>query len=75
MFIVEVIVVKRDIECTIWYVALVSIIHSEVLYACLSTMWAEKIECVKEGSDQKGLLEKLLTKLAWAVGKLITEAT
>ena len=51
VFMVEVIVVKRDTECTIWFVALVSIIHSEVLCACLSTMWVEKIECVKEGAD------------------------
>ena len=41
----------------------VSIIHLKVLYVCLSTMWAGKIECAKERGDQKGLLEKLLTKV------------
>ena len=54
--------------------ALVSIIHSKVLCACLSTMWVEKIECAKERGDKKGLLEKLLTKVVWVIGELIIEA-
>ena len=57
---VDVIVDKQDTKCTIWSVAPVSIIQVLDLYACLSTIRAEKMECEGLGGNQKGLLEKLV---------------
>ena len=45
VFKIAVIEVKQDTECTMWFVALVSITQSDLLKAILSTFLAEKMEC------------------------------
>ena len=55
VFTVAITVVKHDKECTMWYVALVSITQFELLKAFLSTILVEKTECFRLGI--KGILE------------------
>ena len=50
--------VSCDTEWTIWSVALASKIQSLDLKTGLSTIWAEKTECVKFGGIQNGLPKK-----------------
>ena len=57
---VDVIVDKQDTKCTIWSVAPVSIIQVLNLYAYLSTIRAEKMECEGLEGNQKGLPKKLV---------------
>ena len=55
VFTVAITVVKHDKECTMWYVAPVSITQFELLKAFLSTILVEKTECFKLG--RKGILK------------------
>jgi len=50
--------VSCDTKWTIWSVVPMSKIKSLDLKTGLSTIWAEKTECVKFGGIQNGLTEK-----------------